>query len=105
MPLVEGIEIKVIGNVNNTKQTKSIIKSKYSFNYIIKIADLYFLESAKVLKYRLINEYNMENIKIKKMSKNSYRIYKGPFINLDSIKKAYNDIMRLNFENIEIIKL
>ena len=102
---VEGIEIKVIGNVNNTKQTKSIIKSKYSFNYIIKIADLYFLESAKVLKYRLINEYNMENIKIKKMSKNSYRIYKGPFINLDSIKKAYNDIMRLNFENIEIIKL
>jgi len=39
------------------------------------------------------------------MSKNSYRIYLGPFNNLDSIKKDYIGIIRLNFENIEIIKL
>ena len=39
------------------------------------------------------------------MSKNSYRVYKGPFYNLDSIKSEYSDIIKLNFENIEIIKL
>ena len=39
------------------------------------------------------------------MSKNSYRIYKGPFNNLDSLKREYIDIDKLNFENIEIIKL
>ena len=38
------------------------------------------------------------------MSKNSYRIYIGPFNNLDSIQRAYNDIIKLEFENIEIIK-
>ena len=40
-----------------------------------------------------------------KLSKNNYRIYKGPFKNLESIKKDYKDIIKLNFENIEIIKL
>ena len=39
------------------------------------------------------------------MSKNNYRVYKGPFNNLDSIKKDYSDIIKLYFENIEIIKL
>ena len=39
------------------------------------------------------------------MSENRYRVYKGPYYNLDSIKNEYNDIIKLNFENIEIIKL
>jgi hypothetical protein len=29
------------------------------------------------------------------MSKNSYRIYKGPFYNLDSIKREYISIIKL----------
>ena len=105
---VEGIIIKNIGNNTNVKETKIIknkLKSNIDFKYIIKIADLYFEDSAKILKNRLLNEYNISNVKIKKMSKNSYRIYKGPFNNLDSIKRAYSDIIKLNFENIEIIKL
>jgi len=102
---IEGIEIENIGNETKVEITNDIIKSNNSFKYIIKIADLYFLDSANILKKRLLNEYNIENIKIKKMSKNSFRIYKGPFINLESIKNEYKDIMRLKFENIEIIKL
>ena len=105
---VEGIIIKNIGNNTNVKETKIIknkLKSNIDFKYIIKIADLYFEDSAKILKNRLLNEYNISNVKIKKMSKNSYRIYKGPFNNLDSIKRAYSGIIKLNFENIEIIKL
>jgi len=102
---VEGIEINNISDSKKTKKIKSKLKSNNDFKYIIKIADLYFLDSAKILQKRLQIEYNIINVNIKKMSKNSYRIYKGPFNNLDSIKRAYNDINKLNFENIEIIKI
>ena len=102
---IEGIKIENIGSEIKVVNTYLVNKSNDSFKYIIKIADLYFLDSAKILKNRLLYEYNIENIKIKKISKNSFRIYKGPFINLESIKNDYKDIMRLNFENIEIIKL
>ena len=95
----------IIGKAKTFEEEKEVIKSKDIFNYIIKIADLYFLESAKILKERLANEYNINNVKIIKLSKNNYRIYKGPFKNLESIKKDYKDIIKLNFENIEIIKL
>tara|TARA_B100001250_G_C19642306_1_gene718842 strand:+ start:218 stop:979 length:762 start_codon:yes stop_codon:yes gene_type:complete len=103
---IQGIEIENI-SINPGKTKSSKIKSKLNndFKYIIRIADLYFEDSAIILKERLINEYNISNIKVKKMSENSFRVYKGPFYNLDSIKTDYNDIIRLNFENIEIIKL
>ena len=80
-------------------------KSNNNFKYIIKIADFYFENSAEVLKKRLELEYNIMDLKIKKVSKNSYRIFKGPYINLESIKEQYNVIIDLKFENIEIIKL
>ena len=102
---IESIEIENLGYEKITVKNKDTVISNDNFKYIIKIADLYFLDSAKILKARLLNEYNIEDVKIKKMSKNSYRIYKGPFINLESIKNDYKDVMRLNFENIEIIKL
>ena len=62
---VEGIKIENIGNSTINKETNEVIKSKDIFNYIIKIADLYFLESAKILQERLTNEYNINNVKIK----------------------------------------
>ena len=103
---VEGIEIKNIStNTFSTKSIKATNKNNKDFIYIIRIADLYFEDSANILKERLKNEYNISHVKIKKMSKNNYRVYKGPFYNLDSIKSEYSDIIKLNFENIEIIKL
>jgi len=103
---VKGIEIKNISiNKNEDKIILNKSKNINKFKYIIKIADLYFIDSANILKNRLLNEYNMNNVKIKKMTKNSYRIYMGPFNDLDSIKREYRNIIKLNFENIEIIKL
>ena len=103
---IEGIEIKNISNNTNKANEKKVeSKSNTSFSYIIKIADLYFENSAYILKKRLKDEYNIDNINVKKMSKNKYRVYKGPFNNLDSLKKDYSDIIKLYFENIEIIKL
>ena len=103
---VEGIMIKNISIDKGKNESKKIYsKSKENFSYIIKIADLYFEDSANLLKERLQNEYNISSVKVIKLSKNSYRVYKGPFYNLDSIKRDYSDIIKLNFENIEIIKL
>jgi len=104
---VENIVIQNIGKTSiiSNKKNKKLLKTKNKFHYIIKIADLYFEDSAKMLINRLINEYSINNIKIIKLSKNSFRVYKGPFKNLDSLKKDYNNIIKLNFENIEIIKL
>ena len=95
---------KNIGINNDTSKKQKEIKIN-NFKYIIKIADLFFEDSAIMLKKRLINEFNFKNVYIEKITKNSFRVYKGPFENLESIKKEYNDISKLNFENIEIIKL
>ena len=39
------------------------------------------------------------------MTKTKYRVYLGPFKNLNSLKKSFNDISVLNFENLEILNL
>ena len=46
----------------------------------------------------------IKNIKVDNLSKNQYRVFLGPFDNINSLQKAFNDITILEFENIEIIK-
>ena len=53
---------------------------------------------------RIVNETTVKNPKIKKISKEKYRVYLGPFDNINSLQKSYNDISILGFENIEITK-
>ena len=93
-----------INNLNdsNKKKTKKIIKSK--FVYIIKIADFYFKNSAKSMIDRIKNETSVSNVKIENLSNTQYRVFLGPFNNINSLQKAFNDISTLEFENIEIIK-
>ncbi len=101
---VENISIKNI-SLSKELNEKSNDKKIKNFNYIIKFADLFFEDSAVMLKNRLLDEFNINNVKIKKLSKNNYRVYKGPFNSLESIKKEFIDINNLDFENIEIVKL
>ena len=101
---VDSISIQNISiEIDNKTKVKKVKNTKFEF--IIKFADLFFEESAITLKKRLEDEYNLKDINIKKMSKNLYRVYKGPFYNLGSIKNVYNEIANINFENIELIKL
>ena len=53
---------------------------------------------------RIKTESLIKNPKIKKISNKVYRVYLGPFNNINSLQKSYNDISILEFENIEIIK-
>ena len=53
---------------------------------------------------RIKTETTIANPKIMKIAENKYRVYLGPFDNIDSLQKTYNDIIILDFDNIEIIK-
>jgi len=74
------------------------------FSYTIKIADFYFNDTALLMMGRIKAESLIKNPKIKKISDNKHRVYLGPFNNINSLQKSYNDINILGFENIEIIK-
>ena len=69
------------------------------------MADFYYENSAKMMQKRIKEELNLNNSRIIKISNTNYRVYFGPYDNLKSLKKAFDDINPLNFENIEIMKL
>ena len=94
-------EIK-ISNLSVTTEFKTK-KIKRKFNYLIKIADLYFEDSANSLVLRIKNETSIKKVLINKLSKSEYRVFLGPFDNIKLLQKAFNDIKILQFENIEII--
>jgi len=99
---VEGIQINDL-SLNKKKINEKQKKNK--FKYIIKIADFYYENTAIMMKKRMKDELNLNNSKILKISNTNFRVYLGPFNKLKSLKKAFDDITPLNFENIEIIKL
>ena len=53
---------------------------------------------------RIKKETLIKNPKIKKITDKQYRVYLGPFDNINSLQKSYNDIKILLFDNLEIIK-
>ena len=99
---VEGITIKKIGVSKDKKNKKT---KKTNFLYIIKVGEFYFLDTAKLLKKRINNDLGIKKVKISEISKTKFRVYLGPFKNLETLKKNFNDISKLEFENIEIVKL
>ena len=101
---VDDIMIQSISLETEIKEFKSE-KFETNFNYIIKFADFYFEDSAIMLKNRLFDEYNIENILIKKLSQNNFRVYKGPYKDFEKLKKGFHNIENLDFDSIEIIKL
>jgi len=97
---VNKISINDLNLLKNDDNKNSNIK----FSYIIKVADFYFNDTALLMISRIKSKSLIENPKIKKISDKKYRVYIGPFSNINSLQKSYNDISILEFDNIEIIK-
>ena len=97
-----------VNNINisnlNIKKINTQNKIRKKFSYEIKIADFYFNDTATLLVERITSETLISNAKIKKIDEKKYRVYVGPFNNIKSLQKSFNDISILEFENIEIIK-
>ena len=97
---INNISINDLNIVKKNNEINSITK----FSYVIKIADFYFNDTALLMLKRIKTESLIENPKIKKISDKRYRVYLGPFNNINSLQKSYNVISILDFENIEFIK-
>tara|TARA_Y100000389_G_scaffold194204_1_gene223905 strand:+ start:475 stop:1233 length:759 start_codon:yes stop_codon:yes gene_type:complete len=97
---VNTISINDLNEVEKNNKKDPTIK----FSYNIKIADFYFNDTAIMMSNRIKNESPAKNAKIKKISDKKYRVYLGPFSNINSLQKSFNDISIFQFENIEIIK-
>jgi len=97
---VDGIIIDNLGKTE--KKENKIIKRKFS--YLIKIADFYYKDSAESMIDRIKEETNLNNHKIKKISRNKYRVLLGPFNDIKKLEDSFNEIKSLNFENLEILK-
>ena len=99
---VEEIEIKNISKVK--KKVNKDSKELKSFKYIIKIADFYYKKTAYSLQNRLSKEFNINTSKINMISKTKYRLFMGPYSNIDDLRTSYYKIEQLDFETIELIK-
>ena len=99
---VEGISIN---DLSLNKKEKKKDQKKNKFNYIIKIADFYYENTAILMQKRIKDELNVGSSKVSKISSTTFRVYLGPFDNLKSLKNAFDDITPLNFESIELIRL
>ena len=97
---VDNIQIKEIGK--DSKKKKKVKKKK--FNYILKIADFYFQKSANQMKSRISEETTIKKVHIDKLSATKFRVFLGPFSNLNSLKKSFNAVNILEFDTIEFIK-
>ena len=73
--------------------------------YIINIGEYYYLDTANIVKNRLINEAKLSNIKIKKISEKKFRVYAGTYTLFNTMKKTYFIISKLGFEHLDIIKI
>ena len=98
---IDAISVKNLNNIDDSKVEKA---KPNKFNYKIKIADFYFKNSAISMIDRIKKETSVNKIEVQKLSNTEYRVFLGPFYNINSLQKAFNDINVLQFENIEIIK-
>ena len=93
-----------VNDLNVTDEKKIKKKINNEFKYVIKIADFYYLNTAKQMVKRIKSELNIKKTDINKINENKFRVFTGPYLSLKALQKAYNSIETLGFENIELIK-
>ena len=99
---VEGVNIVNISTSNENKE--KVTKSTKKFNYIIKVADFYYKDSANLVKERIMAETKIKKINIDKLSINTFRLSLGPYKSLKNLRKDFEDMEDLYFENLELLK-
>ncbi|WP_440910566.1 SPOR domain-containing protein [Candidatus Pelagibacter sp.] len=98
---VDGITIDNLGTVEKKELPKT---SQSNFLYSIKIADFYYKDSAENMIQRIKDETKITNPVIKKLSQTKYRVLLGPYNDIKKIQESFDEIEKLNFENLKIIK-
>ena len=97
---VDGIQIN---DLNETIKKKENKKNKV-FSYSIKVADFYYENTAEIMRDRILKETTMNSLKIIRLSPTKYRVLIGPYSDIKTLKKSFDKMNILNFENLEILK-
>ena len=110
--ITENVEKKIANkapitkiNIDNLNKSKKIKKTKLK-NYSILVAEFYSLESAEILKKRLMSilvSSNYKQIYINKKNNKSYKLLMGPYNTINKLKNDYIDLSDSNFEDLDII--
>lgn len=101
---IDNISISDLSTKNTSEKVSKVkISTKPNFNYIVKIGDFYFIDTAKTMINTIKNKTSLNKLKIKKMTSTKFRVYLGPFKNLKKLQTTFNALSSMNFENIEII--
>tara|TARA_B100001123_G_C15321896_1_gene1028220 strand:- start:1646 stop:2401 length:756 start_codon:yes stop_codon:yes gene_type:complete len=95
-------EIKMDDLSEDQTVTKKVINRKTNFTLII--SDFYYEDSAVNLLNELSKKTKINNIYIKKINSNKYRLLVGPFKNFSSLKNAYISLNNLGFEDLNVYK-
>ena len=85
-----------------TKKDYKVEKSEVKKNFILVISDFYYIDSANNLKKDLLKKININNISVKKINNNKYRLLVGPFENFNALKTTYISLNNLGFESLNI---
>jgi len=109
--ITENVEKKIANtapvekiNISNLSKEKKIKKTT-SRSYSILVAEFYNLESAQLLKKRLITvleNSNYQMIYINKKSDKSYELLMGPYNTINKLKNDYTSLYNSNFEDLDI---
>ena len=70
--------------------------------FILVISDFYYEDSALELKSDLIKKTKLNNISIKKINDNKYRLLVGPFESFNALKTTYISLNNLGFEDLNV---
>ena len=95
-------EITVDNLIKDELITKKKLIKKNNFELVI--ADFYYINSANNLKNELIKKININNISIKKINDNKYRLLVGPFKNFNALKTTYISLNNLGFAGLNIYR-
>ena len=69
---------------------------------MIVINDFYYKDSATKLRDELIKKTKFNNIFVKKINNNKYRLLTGPFKNFNALKNSYISLNNLGFDDLNI---
>ena len=87
-----------------TKKESKVEKNKVKKNFILVISDFYYIDSANNLKKNLLKKININNISVKKINNNKYRLLVGPFENFNALKTTYISLNKLGFGGLNIYR-
>lgn len=88
-----------INNISSRKEAKTKKVKKFS----IIVGDFYSNESAENLIDTLEHKYVKKgSLKVKKVSKNKFRLSAGPYSSINTLKKRYFELNKYGFEDLDI---